>query len=49
MAQCPNCGAAMSCGCQKKVLPNGKVGCAKCYNTPSTVSESTDKQTNNTD
>lgn len=37
MSQCPNCGAAMSCGCQKKVLSNGKIGCTKCYTQPSTV------------
>ena len=36
MSQCPNCGAAMSCGCQKKVLSNGKIGCAKCVNQTST-------------
>lgn len=32
MSKCPNCGAAMSCGCQKRVSPNGKVGCSKCIN-----------------
>jgi hypothetical protein len=37
MSQCPNCGAAMSCGCQKKVLSNGKIGCTKCVNQTSTV------------
>lgn len=31
MAKCPNCGTAMSCGCQKRILPNGKVGCSKCF------------------
>lgn len=32
MSKCPNCGAAMSCGCQKRVTPDGKVGCSKCVN-----------------
>lgn len=36
MSKCPNCGTAMSCGCQKRVLPNGKAGCSKCIGkTPS--------------
>jgi len=30
MAKCPNCGTAMSCGCQKRTLPNGKMGCSRC-------------------
>lgn len=30
MSKCPNCGAGMTCGCQKRVLPNGKAGCSKC-------------------
>ena len=30
MSKCPNCGAGMSCGCQRRVLPNGKAGCSKC-------------------
>jgi hypothetical protein len=30
MSKCPNCGTAMSCGCQRRVLPNGKAGCSKC-------------------
>lgn len=29
MATCPNCGTAMSCGCQKRVV-NGINGCSKC-------------------
>jgi len=32
MSKCPNSGAAMSCGCQKRVTPDGKVGCSKCVN-----------------
>jgi len=32
MAKCPNCGAALSCGCQRKVV-NGITGCNKCLTT----------------
>ena len=36
MSKCPNCGAGMTCGCQRRVLPNGKAGCSKCLGkTPS--------------
>lgn len=35
MSKCPNCGTTLSCGCQKRALPNGKQGCSKCVNTPS--------------
>lgn len=30
MATCPNCGSTLSCGCQKRTLPNGAQGCANC-------------------
>ena len=30
MSSCPNCGAKLSCGCQKRTLPNGKQGCSNC-------------------
>jgi hypothetical protein len=30
--KCNNCGATMSCGCQKRTSPNGKQGCSKCIN-----------------
>lgn len=30
MSKCPNCNAQLSCGCQKRVTPNGKVGCTQC-------------------
>lgn len=33
MAKCANCGAAMTCGCQKRVTATGKQGCSKCINT----------------
>ena len=32
MSKCPNCGAAMSCGCQKRVTADGKTACSKCVN-----------------
>lgn len=31
MAKCPNCGAAITCGCQKRVV-NGVSGCSRCLN-----------------
>ena len=48
MSQCPNCGAAMSCGCQKKVLSNGKIGCTKCVSGTPATQESKDKKPDNT-
>ena len=30
MGKCANCGAKMTCGCQKRALPSGKMGCSKC-------------------
>ncbi len=32
MAKCGNCGAAMSCGCQKRTASNGKTACSACIN-----------------
>lgn len=34
MAKCGNCGATLTCGCQKRMLPNGKSGCTKCASKP---------------
>jgi hypothetical protein len=34
MAKCANCGATMTCGCQKRKLADGKYGCTKCASTP---------------
>jgi len=34
MAKCQNCGATMSCGCQKRTSADGKVGCTKCITNP---------------
>jgi hypothetical protein len=30
MSTCANCGAKLSCGCQKRTLANGKQGCSNC-------------------
>lgn len=30
MSKCPNCGATLTCGCQKRKLADGKTGCNKC-------------------
>lgn len=30
MATCQNCGKTLSCGCQKKQLSDGKMGCTYC-------------------
>jgi hypothetical protein len=32
--KCPNCGAALSCGCQKRVNKDGKQMCTKCMHAP---------------
>lgn len=28
--KCANCGATLSCGCQKRTAPDGKQVCTKC-------------------
>jgi hypothetical protein len=36
MSKCGNCGANLTCGCQKRVANNGKACCQTCvgpYNT----------------
>jgi len=30
MSKCPNCGTAITCGCQKRTLANGRIGCSRC-------------------
>lgn len=30
MSTCANCGARLTCGCQKRTLPDGKSGCSNC-------------------
>ena len=32
MSKCANCGTTLSCGCQKRVLPDGRQACSKCIN-----------------
>jgi len=48
MSKCPNCGSTLTCGCQKRKLSDGKMGCTKCANgvptkpaTPSTSTSNT--------
>jgi len=41
MSSCPNCGARLSCGCQKRTLPNGKQGCSSCASKTTTKPEVT--------
>lgn len=43
MSKCPNCGNTLTCGCQKRKLANGKIGCSKCSTTssPQTSSDKT--------
>jgi len=39
MAKCANCGATLGCGCQKRTLSNGSIGCVNCAGkAPSTTS-----------
>lgn len=33
MAKCSNCGATMTCGCQRRATADGKQGCTKCIST----------------
>lgn len=37
MAKCANCGANMSCGCQKRTASNGVIACSTCINTLETT------------
>jgi len=30
MRTCPNCGTAISCGCQDRTATNGKLVCSNC-------------------
>ena len=43
MSKCANCGATLTCGCQKRTLPDGKSGCSSCANraTKPTVTKTT--------
>jgi len=33
MSKCPNCGAKLGCGCQRRTAPDGKQICVKCVHT----------------
>ena len=33
MANCPNCKATLTCGCQKRKAKDGKAVCSKCLAT----------------
>ena len=33
MSKCANCGATLSCGCQKRVSSTGQQACTKCIHT----------------
>ena len=53
MSTCGNCGAKLSCGCQKRTLADGKQGCSSCVNkvaakTKPTVATGTNQPTVNT-
>lgn len=43
MSKCPNCGKAMSCGCQRRQLPNGKMGCSTCVHNIQSSSNKADE------
>lgn len=47
MAKCQNCGAAMSCGCQRRTSADGKIiGCTKCITNVTTPPKPTTRYTN---
>jgi DNA-directed RNA polymerase subunit RPC12/RpoP len=53
MSTCGNCGAKLSCGCQKRTLADGKQGCSNCASkvaakTKPTVAKATNTNTVNT-
>ena len=53
MSTCGNCGAKLSCGCQKRTLADGKQGCSNCASkvaskAKSTVATGTNQPTVNT-
>jgi hypothetical protein len=46
MSTCANCGAKLSCGCQKRTLANGSQGCSNCATkTQKTVKPTVTKST----
>jgi hypothetical protein len=46
MSKCANCGATLSCGCQKRTLANGKQGCSKCVSPTGKPTKSETRYTN---
>jgi len=42
MGKCSNCGAAISCGCQRRQLDGGKSGCTRCVNKSTPTTQKTD-------
>jgi hypothetical protein len=42
MSKCPNCGSAITCGCQRRTLSNGKAGCSKCLGKAPSVNQTSD-------
>lgn len=45
MSKCLNCGKTLSCGCQKRVLPNGTQGCTNCVGKVQTTTTNETKST----
>lgn len=41
MAKCSNCGKTLSCGCQKRQLSDGKMGCTSCASKQSLTKQTT--------
>jgi hypothetical protein len=48
MSKCSNCGSTITCGCQKRKLSNGKMGCSKCVAGIPNKSSTSEKSTNTT-
>ncbi len=45
--KCPNCNGVMTCGCQRRKLPNGKIGCSNCDKNLKNNLNNKSTQTNN--
>ena len=41
MSTCANCGAKLSCGCQKRTTADGKSACTNCVNKTQTTVKKT--------
>lgn len=46
MAKCSNCGATMSCGCQRRISSDGKQGCTKCIDNKTKPAKSATRYNN---